>query len=94
MTIFLASFTSFLVLFYVGWNSKRWYMNWRYKRVWICEKDFYRSDKYEEKYVMPGNFVWKYPAFKETPIFLYEDGTTSQQRITWRENLADFRENK
>jgi hypothetical protein len=77
---------------YVGWNWRRWYMNWRYPRVWLREVDPFSSEKYEERYVMPGNFVWKYQALKENPIFLYEDGTTSQKYTTWRGNLAAFRE--
>jgi hypothetical protein len=67
-------------------------MNWKYDRVWLRTQDPFSSEKYEEKYVMPGKFVWKYQALKENPIFLYEDGTTSQKYTTWRDNLADFRE--
>lgn len=79
---------------YVGCNSHRWYMNWRYKRVWLCSKSAFSSDSYDEKYVMPGKFVWKYQPLRENPIFLYEDGTTSELHTTWRDNLADFREKK
>lgn len=93
ITTFIVFIIMVLTGLYLGWNSKRWYMNWRYDRVWLCVQEFGHFDaKYTEKYVMPGNFVWKYETLKDQPIFLYEDGTTSQKHTTWRANLADFRE--
>ena len=77
---------------YIGLNATTWYRNWKYPKVWLKEKQPWGGNKVYERNTYPGDWVWRWQSIKIDPIYLYEDGTTSEPYTTWRKSIADFRE--